>query len=145
MSKNKVLTLLVLAVTSAHAALPAAAARNCQLYTIAGLNRGGCEDGHVEAVFGRCADVSVPTPEERYSDLGQRRCINLLRDALAQHPEHQNIVVYAASQGTATVLNYLAQNPSEKRIKGLVLQAPLSSGNSSIVHTIRGHLCPLQF
>lgn len=108
-----------------------------QLYVIPGQNGSGCEDWHVGRIFG-ATDIAVPIPSS-IPDLGQERCLSYLRNVLNAHPEHRNLIVYAVSQGTATVLNYLAET-SDQRIKCVVLQAPLVSGNSAILHTLKGPL-----
>ncbi len=106
------------------------------VYGIPGQNGCGAEDWHVHEILER-QDVSVPFPVGCFSDLGQTKCVNMLRTSLAEHPDHQKIVVYAVSQGTATILNYLSET-NDPRIKCVILQAPLVSGNSGIIHTLAG-------
>lgn len=109
-----------------------------RVYAIPGQNGSGCEFEHVSEMFGDDGYVDVSTPLLT-ADLGQNRCLKFLREALDRHPNDKNIIAYAVSQGTATVLNHLAET-KDQRIKCVVLQAPLVSGNSAILHTLGGPL-----
>lgn len=79
------------------------------------------------------ATVGVKAPAFLLGDFGQRRCVEFLKREIDAHPDHENIIIHATSQGTATALNYLAEN-AVPRVKAVILQSPLASGNSAIVH-----------
>lgn len=111
---------------------------NFIVYTIPGQNGLGSESDYVKEVLGNDSEISpVPTPNV-FSDLGQSFCEKYLDQTLANTDKEG--VVYATSQGTATVLNYLSKNGYNKKIKALVLEAVLASGNSAIYHTVTGPL-----
>lgn len=76
-------------------------------------------------------------------DLGQDNCIAHFQEQFDNDPELRNrprTLIYGVSQGTATVVNWLAQKSHEEqeRIAScLVLEAVLGSGNSAIIHTVK--------
>jgi predicted alpha/beta hydrolase family esterase len=121
------------------------------VYAIPGQNGLGSEPHYIQYVLqpyeaNPLEIIEVPTPGLG-ADLGQNNCIRLLANAIEkQTRQHQNTILYATSQGTATALNYIAhsqdKNPQNK-IDGLVLEATLGSGNSAIHHTVSGPLMGL--
>jgi len=78
-----------------------------------------------------------------FADLGQENCIKPIKSQLQSTQYTNNCLIYAISQGTATLLNYLG-NPKNtnktNRIKCLILEAVLASSNSAIEHTISNKL-----
>jgi hypothetical protein len=137
MAKFNVLLLTILVFMNMHGMQDHAAyaPEQTQVYAIPGLNGAGCDDQHVVEILG---EFTALLRNPAYPDLGQGRCLRLLRACLKQAPaEHKNIIVYAVSQGTATILNHLAET-NDPRIKCVILQAPLVSGNSAILHTVGG-------
>jgi hypothetical protein len=112
------------------------------VYTIPGQNGLGSERAYVTNLLGIELEQVVPIETPQYfADLGQSNCINYLRTAVSKHNHSNEIeIVHATSQGTATALNYLAHEDKGKRVKGLILEATLASGNSAILHTIKGPL-----
>lgn len=82
----------------------------------------------------------------REMDFGQTNCINLLTEAFDKIDAHRDIVLYANSQGTATVLNWMSDSANSARIRGrvrlVVLEAVMASGNTAIWHTIHSMIIP---
>ena len=74
-----------------------------------------------------------------FPDLGQRRCVKNLRREFSEYNLPDAIILYGHSQGCATVLNYLADMDEcvAEKIKCVILEAPVLSGNSAIIHTLR--------
>lgn len=118
----------------AHNAL---ALQDTHLVVIPGQN--GMGGQNVREVLPQFSQIHyVPTPEY-IPDLGQSRCLKYLKATmqplLANHNIH-SIIIHASSQGTATALNYMAKYPNAK-VKALILEAILSSGNDAVYHTIK--------
>lgn len=121
------------------------------VFAIPGQNGLGSETYYIEHLLqpdkkNPIEIIRVPTPSWN-ADLGQDNCIRLLADSIQKlKRQHQNAILYATSQGTATALNFLAhsqdKNPQNK-IDGLVLEATLASGNSAVHHTATGPLMGL--
>lgn len=109
---------------------------------IPGQNGLGSSNQYINTIFNEQhpSIVRVETPEFPCIDLGQSRCISRLRETLTLHKDKKNIVIHATSQGTGTALNYLASEDTDQQIGALILEAPLASGNSAILHTCKGRL-----
>lgn len=105
--------------------------KGSECYQVARLT-GGDDQG---VLFGH-----VDTPSFPKIDFGQGYCLTHLRSGLQKRVREKEII-HATSQGTATALNYLAEDKAG-RIKGAVLEAVLASGNSAILHTVGGPLMP---
>lgn len=90
------------------------------------------------APFGNKANeyIEVSTPEPPYCDFGQKYCQELLHASIQTVPDGKKCVIHASSQGSATAVLYASKKP--EKIKMLVLEAMLASGNSAIHHTITG-------
>lgn len=79
--------------------------------------------------------------DDKLIDLGQENCIRHFQEQVEQDPELKNnpqVLLYGVSQGSATVINWLAQKSheeQEKAVKCLFLEAVLGNGNSAIKHT----------
>jgi hypothetical protein len=74
-------------------------------------------------------------------DLGQGNCIRSFEEQLETDPnaKGKKLVLFGSSQGTATLLNWLATKSPEdqnKLIAGITLQAVLGTGNRAILHTV---------
>jgi hypothetical protein len=74
-------------------------------------------------------------------DLGQDNCMRHFDDQFKKDIkalESKNILLYGVSQGTATLVNWLAEQSKEiqSKVKCLVLEGVLSNGNSAIEHTV---------
>ncbi len=75
-------------------------------------------------------------------DLGQGNCVRDFDQKLNKKTSSivdSKFLLYGISQGTATLINWLAQqshSDQEKKIGCLFLQSVLGSGNSAIVHTL---------
>lgn len=113
---------------------------NLVVYSIPGQNGMGGDPDYIKCLFNsqNIPIVQVPTPTFLV-DLGQFFCQRHLTQVIAQ--EKRDIIIHATSQGTATVLNYLSKRPNEK-IKLLILESPLASGNQAIYHTATNELMP---
>lgn len=81
----------------------------------------------------------------RRIDLGQENCIRsfveqLESDAVLKTDPKPKLLLYGVSQGTATLVNWLAQkshDEQEKITSCLVLESVLGSGDSAIKHTAK--------
>ena len=72
-----------------------------------------------------------------FPDLGQNRCISYLEKQmkpLLDDSTVKNVILHGSSQGTATALNYTANN--HDKIGALILESVLLTGNSAIAHTV---------
>ncbi len=108
------------------------------VYAIPAQNGLGSGPEYIHTVFNISGDAIVPVPTPLSADLGQNRCVDLLKKTIEKNPA-QKAIIHATSQGTATALNYLAHYDDES-IAALILEAPLASGNSAIIHTLKGPL-----
>lgn len=87
----------------------------------------------------------IPTPLQN-PDFGQTTCQNYLKEALDSLKDtdviHNNdhLILHGSSQGTATTINYAANNP--KNIKALILESVMLTGNSAIFHTVDNMMIP---
>ncbi len=81
---------------------------------------------------------SVTTPTEwKHIDFGQEKCQERLARVFAFseiQPSNTSVILHASSQGTATAINYTSKKP--EKVKALILEAVMLSGNSAISHTI---------
>jgi hypothetical protein len=81
------------------------------------------------------------TLQDKTIDLGQQHCIEHFSQQLKEDPQasRSKLLLYGVSQGTATMINWLAQLPQEEqeKIRCLTLEAVLGSGNSAILHTAK--------
>lgn len=113
-------------------------AKPLAVYAIPGQNGLGSEQDYVANLLG-CPEEAVTMVEtpKTFPDLGQSNCIYYLRKALAQKDPGQPVIIHATSQGTATILNFLAQEGHDKNIKALILEATLATGNNAVVHTLK--------
>jgi hypothetical protein len=111
------------------------------VYAIPGQNGLGSEQSYIKGILGnRVVITAIETPEN--PDLGQETCIKPLRDALATMKKDEKTIIYATSQGAASALNRWAED-TNYQIKAMILEAPLVSGNSAILHTLKGPLMNL--
>jgi len=79
-------------------------------------------------------------------DLGQENCIAHFEKQLYNDPITEKFkknfnlkkILYGVSQGTATLTNWLAQQPQkeQEKIGALILESVLGTGNSAISHTV---------
>ncbi|HLW72677.1 MAG TPA: hypothetical protein VKR54_01380 [Candidatus Babeliales bacterium] len=73
-------------------------------------------------------------------DLGQERCIRRLATTMSSFKKKHPVIIHASGQGTATAINYASENP--QRIKALILDSIMLTGNSAITHTIDHEILP---
>jgi hypothetical protein len=84
-------------------------------------------------------------PDMKLVDLGQDNCIKHFQEQMDRDPElannpHVRRLIYGVSQGSATVLNWLAEKShaeQERLASCVVLEAVLGSGSSAISHTAK--------
>lgn len=85
----------------------------------------------------------------RDMDFGQTNCTTLLTEAFDKCDSRKDIVLYANSQGTATVLNWMSDPTNAARIRGrvrlVVLEAVMASGNTAIWHSAHSMFIPSPF
>ncbi|MFC1842455.1 hypothetical protein ACFLYU_02240, partial [Candidatus Dependentiae bacterium] len=113
-----------------------------KVLAVPGQNGLGSEIDYVKRCLGNNKiDVTrVGTPKLRI-DFGQNNCMKCLREALSSEKNEDDVIIHATSQGTATVLNYLSTNRrARRRVKALILESVLISGNDAIKHTIKSGL-----
>jgi fermentation-respiration switch protein FrsA (DUF1100 family) len=125
-------------------ALPTCAAQNNKLHVLAipGQNGLGSSSEYVLKCLGSAVRVTEVITPGLTADLGQGHCMSYLHRACTTNQGLS--IVHATSQGTATALNYAAQDQG-KQIKALVLEAALASGNSAIHHTASGPIMNLNW
>lgn len=98
------------------------------IYTIPGL-KGYSLKSYVEEIFPEIPVKELKTPPRIFSDFGQENCMDYLKIP----KDNENKLIYASSQGTATILNLLKFiKPEDYNIKALILEAPMISANSAI-------------
>jgi hypothetical protein len=111
---------------------------NTVIYAIPGQNGSGSETEYIRKALNWNGDiVQIATPF-LMEDLGQYFCQRHLNEALINEP--RDVILYTTSQGTATGLNYLAHGLHSSKIKAIILEAALASGNSAIYHSVSGPL-----
>ncbi|MBY0352729.1 hypothetical protein K2W90_00015 [Candidatus Babeliales bacterium] len=81
--------------------------------------------------------VYVDGPLSAQADFGQQHCQEYFKKSYESIDTRNGYIIHATSQGTATVLNFLANNPeAQENLKALILEAPMASGNSAIAHHV---------
>jgi hypothetical protein len=89
----------------------------------------------------------IPTPLHT-PDFGQKICQDYLKNAITELAttdiirDNDHLILHGSSQGTATTINYVANNP--KNIKALILESVLLTGNNAIFHTVDNVMIPQQ-
>ncbi|HEX2978160.1 MAG TPA: hypothetical protein VHO47_03515 [Candidatus Babeliales bacterium] len=121
-----------------------------KLLVIPGQN--GLGGGNIDKVLPQLEAIAVDTPRintvadlfgKNSPDLGQGNCINLLKqtmEPILQDSDAEGVIIHGSSQGTATAINYTAEN--QKKVKALIMEAVLGSGNSAIYHTVKEMMSP---
>lgn len=84
-----------------------------------------------------CHEVETPN---YFPDFGQNRCQKYLDQMVKKLPDGSKYSIHGSSQGTATAVNYAADNP--ERVDMLILESVLGSGNSAIYHTVKKMVYP---
>jgi hypothetical protein len=113
-----------------------AAEEKLTIVAIPGQNGWGSSNQEIYRLFGdnQVNIIRVPTPTLAM-DFGQYFCQKHLERKIPNGP----YIIHATSQGTATALNFLANHPEEKKkVKALILNAVMASGNSAIHHSALG-------
>ena len=108
------------------------------LIIVPGKNGGG--GGNIDTVlphyqYSKYKRTAGTPAEWPYQDLGQYYCashLNATMQGLKRFENAKKFILYGASQGGATALDYAAQNPDE--VAALILEGPLVDANSTIVH-----------
>lgn len=104
---------------------------------VGGQNTLGSEVDYVGFLFSFFSVKRAQIPQgwlPNSRDLGQHVCMeHLARD----FPSSGDVIFHATSQGTATVLNFVSglSEADQARVKAIVLEAALASGNDAIIHT----------
>lgn len=119
------------------------AMQNLHVYAIPGQNGLGSNPEYVSEILNiDKTDITAVTTPTLGIDLGQSGCINHLKRVY--NPQlYPNAIIHATSQGTATALNFVAQN-QHHTIKAIILEATLATGNNAIMHTVTGPLMRLE-
>lgn len=139
--------LLVVAILLCHGltvnAMELSQEYNTHLVVIPGQNGEGGQN--VTSTLSYFADKktythNVATPNI-IRDFGQNRCQSYLKKTLNSLDSNAKVIIHASSQGTATALNYVLKYP--EKIKALILEAPMISGNSVIFHTVSYNTLPI--
>lgn len=91
----------------------------------------------------------VPSLARRHCDLGQRKCIQQLNQFVkaSRVLENDKILCFGASQGAATILNYLATLSEEQKqkIAAIILEGPVIDGNEAVRHTAANMFPPASY
>lgn len=140
---------ILLAILSLCAINLLVASDNTHIVVIPGQNGLGGNDYYMEKIFSEYApSLHLLINEEKihycatpglFPDLGQKRCQNDLKTTLLpllENPNVEKIIFHASSQGSATALNYLANNHHDK-IKAVIIEAAMASGNSAISYNLK--------
>lgn len=78
-----------------------------------------------------------------YIDLGQTTCLQHVKQTikpLQESDDIRDLVIHASSQGSATAFHYVSQHP--QKVKALIIEGMLASGNSAIHHIINRNIIP---
>lgn len=109
---------------------------------VPGQNGHGCQD-FID--FGLCTEnpIGLSTLENYTIDLGQGNCVRHfekeLENELTEEQRKKKLLLFGASQGTATLINWLAQKnhlDQESLVGCLFLEATLGNGNNAILHNV---------
>lgn len=78
---------------------------------------------------------------QSYADFGQKNCQEHMQKGInpkLEKDDIQKIILHASSQGTASLINYVASlSPQDqKKIGALILESAMASGNSAIFHCV---------
>ncbi|QQR48716.1 hypothetical protein IPF37_04085 [bacterium] len=136
---KNVLKKIILGVIFFCSHLHGAANADYKIFAIPGQNGLGSNQYYVAQQVGVSPEkilmVDIPTAQETI-DLGQDNCIKYLEDCYQNaNAKNSDYIIHATSQGTATALNFLAKHPeAQTNLKALILEAPMASGNSAIIH-----------
>lgn len=112
---------------------------------LAGQNGLGGESFRANNIINTPSYTQYTTPTSFFQiDFGQDNCIRHFEEQLAHDPNLKDkklkLLLNGISQGTATLINWLAQQPQEEQenqVAALVLESVLGSGNSAVIHTIK--------
>ncbi len=103
------------------------------------FRRNGVANGETHAMYSSLG-YGHSFAERHLIDFGQKHCIRDFSEQFAADEDAGlgKVIVTAASQGTATVVNFLAQksHAEQEAIAALVLEALLGSPHSAIMHTV---------
>jgi hypothetical protein len=149
---KKITQFLTLAITicNSHGAFTMESQPNTHLLVIPGQNGMGGQNVDIVLPYfakNNCKYL-VQTPFDK-PDFGQKNCQNFLKKAIEELVSteiiHNNdrIILHGSSQGTATTINYAANNP--QNIKALILESVMLTGNSAIFHTVDNVMLPEQY
>jgi len=95
---------------------------------------GGANAPTILSGFTDQASIHTTKTPQFFADFGQTRCMNDVKKTTSLLPKEDKIIIHASSQGTATALNYAAQNPNH--VSALVLEAVMLSGNSACSNNV---------
>lgn len=115
------------------------------LIIISGQNGlGGDNTSFTLPQFNSHQKKQVGNPNVPWHDFGQKNCIAPLQSLMAgmgvgDNPK-KKVIIHGSSQGTATAINYVAENPG--KVDALILEGVLPSGNSAIYHTVKQMMFP---
>lgn len=124
---------------------PQLSASDTHFFVIPGQNGLGGQNCVPEGIINPFSDrhiTYVETPSA-FIDFGQHFCMQPLNKSIKpvlDNDSIQNFVLHASSQGTATALNYTSHAPH--KVKALILESVMGSGNSAIYHTVKTMMAP---
>jgi len=115
------------------------------LVVVPGQNELGGQNTDIVLPQYALASLKAQPPIKRYTattpltwrsiDLGQKHCKSHLQKTFTDNNLQAPVIIHGSSQGTATTINYVAQNPTAA--KALILESVLLTGNSAIHHTVK--------
>lgn len=147
---TRIMTIAIITCNS-HSAFSMEPESKTHLLVIPGQNgMGGQNVGTVLPYFKNNNHLMhhVETPTS-LPDFGQTKCQNCLTNKISELKgenilhNRDAIILHGSSQGTATTINYTANNP--ENIKGLILESIMLTGNSAIFHTVDNVMLPQQY
>lgn len=120
-------------------------ASDTHFFVIPGQNGMGGQNCVSNGVINPSSDefVSYVDTPSLAPDFGQDYCMQYLKESIEtilSNRSIKNFVLHASSQGTATAINYTLQTPH--KIKALILESIMGSGNSAINHTVKTLIFP---
>lgn len=104
------------------------------LVVLPGTGKVGDKDKeYIHGIFPQFEQVHWSKSPEWPPDLGQEQCLACLKetmDPLIEEKDINRIILHGSSMGTATALNYVAENAD--KVKMVILEGIIASGNSPI-------------
>lgn len=116
-----------------------------QRFELAMINAVNATDYELQPQLYSIVRSGIPTKTAQI-DFGQKNCKALLTEAVQSCNTSYPIVLYGNSQGTSTIIQWLADQEVDEKLRSrvmlVVLEAVMASGNSAIWHTVHNGFFP---